>query len=125
MRRDDAYLLDMLVAARKAIAFAKGLTYSQFVQSDLHRNAILKVLEIVGEGASRVSEDIRKAHREISWPHIISLRNRIVHGYFEIDFAVVWRIVQEDLPRPNQNQGQNLRSQEIDFPGAAHPFCVW
>lgn len=99
MRRDEAYLLDMLVAARKAIAFAEELTYSQFVKSDLHQNAILKVLEIVGEGASRISEDTKKKHPEISWPHIIGLRNRIVHGYFEIDFAVVWKIVQEDLPQ--------------------------
>ena len=44
MRRDDAYLLDMVVAARKAETFAAELTYPQFVQSDLHQNAILKVL---------------------------------------------------------------------------------
>lgn len=56
MRRDDAYLLDMLVAARKAVTFTEELTYAQFVQSDLHQNAVLKVLEIVGEGASRVGE---------------------------------------------------------------------
>ena len=98
MRRDDAYLLDMLVAARKAVTFTEELTYAQFMQSDLHQNAVLKVLEIVGEGASRVSEDARNAYPEIAWPHIIGFRNRIVHGYFEIDFDIVWKIVQEDLP---------------------------
>ena len=98
MRRDDAYLLDMLVAARKAVSFAAGLTYLQFVRSDLHQNAIFKVLEIVGEGASRVGEDTRRNHPEISWHQIVGLRNRIVHAYFEIDLDVVWRIVQEDLP---------------------------
>ena len=98
MRRDDAYLLDMLVAARKALTFAAELTYPQFVRSDLHQNAILKVLEIVGEAASRIGEDTRQAHPEISWPQIVGLRNRIVHAYFEIDLDVVWRIVQEDLP---------------------------
>lgn len=98
MRRDDAYLLDMLVAARKALIFAAELTYRQFLRSDLHQNAILKVLEIVGEAASRVSEDTRQAHPEISWYQIVGLRNRIVHAYFEIDLDVVWRIVQEDLP---------------------------
>ena len=43
MRRDDAYLLDMLVAARKAVAFATELTHQEFARSDLHQNAILKV----------------------------------------------------------------------------------
>ncbi len=98
MRGDDAYLLDMLVAAHKALAFTAELTYSQFVRSELHQNAILKVLEIVGEAASRVSDDTRQAHPDISWQQIVGLRNRIVHAYFEIDLDVVWRIVQEDLP---------------------------
>lgn len=98
MRGDDAYLLDMLVAAHKAQAFAAELTYSQFVRSELHQNAILKVLEVVGEAASRVGDDTRQAHPDISWQQIVGLRNRIVHAYFEIDLDVVWRIVQEDLP---------------------------
>ena len=99
MRRDDAYLLDMLVAARKAVTFAADLTYPQFVRSDLHQNAIFKVLEIVGEGASRVGEDTRQTHPDISWHQIVGLRNRIVHAYFEIDLDVVWRVEGEGSPR--------------------------
>ena len=53
MRRDDSYLLDVLVAARKAARFVSDLTYSQYERSDLHQNAIFKVLEIIGEAASR------------------------------------------------------------------------
>lgn len=98
MRHDDAYLLDMLVAARKAVAFATGLAYREFASSDLHQNAILKVLEVVGEAASRISDDFKTAHPEIPWPQIVGFRNRIVHVYFEIDLGVVWKVVQEDLP---------------------------
>ena len=54
MRRDDSYLLDMLVAARKAVSFSADPAYLQFEQSDLHQNAIFKVLEILGEAASRI-----------------------------------------------------------------------
>ncbi len=98
MRRDDSYLLDMLVAARKAARFADGMTYAQFERSDLHQNAIFKTLEIVGEAASRVSEAAKEAHTGIPWREIVGLRNRIVHAYFEIDIEVVWKIVHEDLP---------------------------
>ena len=98
MRQDDSYLLDMLVAARKATRFAQGLTYEQFSQSELHQNAIFKVLEIVGEAASRVSDKTRDTHPKIPWPNVIGLRNRIVHAYFEIDLKVVWNIVNEDIP---------------------------
>ena len=89
MRSDDAYLLDMLEAARKAREFSAGLTESQFERSDLHQNAIFNVLEVVGEAASRVSEATRKAHPEIPWRKIVGLRNRIVHGYFEIDVGII------------------------------------
>ena len=85
MRRDDAYLLDMLIAARKALTFAAELTYPQFIRSDLHQNAIIKSIEIIGEAASRVSADTREAHPEIPWHEIIGMRNRLVHGYFEVN----------------------------------------
>lgn len=98
MRHDDSYLLDMLLAARKAAKFARGLGYERFIQSDLHQNAIFKVLEIIGEAASRVSETTREAHPGIPWPNVVGLRNRIVHAYFEIDLDVIWNIVTDDVP---------------------------
>ena len=98
MRRDDSYLLDMLVAARRAARFVDGMTFEQFERSDLHQNAVFKTLEIVGEAASRVSEATREAYAGMPWREIIGLRNRIVHAYFDIDIEVVWKIVHEDLP---------------------------
>ena len=57
MERDGAYLLDMLIAARDAVEFSGEITYSQFENSRLHQNAILKAVEIVGEAASQVSSE--------------------------------------------------------------------
>ena len=62
MRQDDACLLDMLIAARKALMFAEGLTYERFVESDLHSYAIFEVLEVIGEAvwqANRLRADLR------------------------------------------------------------------
>ena len=98
MRQDDVLLLDMLGAARKATEFATGLTYAQFERSDLHQNAIFKVLETIGEAASRISDETKAANPEISWREIVGLRNRIVHGYFEIDIGIIWKIVHDDIP---------------------------
>lgn len=98
MRRDNAYLIDMLQAARKAAAFAADLTYFQFQHSDLHQNAILRVLEIIGEAASRITTDTHGAYPEIPWQQIIGLRNRVVHGYFDIDLNLIWQIVHQDIP---------------------------
>ena len=62
------------------------------------RTRYFKVIEIVGEAASRISDEKRQAHQEIPWSDIVGLRNRIVHAYFEIDLAVVWNIVNDDVP---------------------------
>lgn len=98
MRRSEAYLLDMLIHARKTFEFASGLTYERFTQSDLHKNAILKSIEIIGETASHVRPETREAHSEIPWHEIIGMRNRLVHGYFEVNFIRVWDTVTQDLP---------------------------
>ena len=99
MRHDDAYLLDMLLSARDAAEFAAGLTFPQFEQSQLHQNAILKAIEIIGEAAARISEETKQAHPGIPWPEIIGMRNRLVHAYFEVDLKRVWETAQQDIPR--------------------------
>ena len=98
MRRDDAWLLDMLLAARRAVEFAAPLTFSEFENGDLHQLAILKAVEIIGEAASRISEETKAGHPDIPWAEIIGLRNRLVHAYFAIQLDIVWQTVQEDLP---------------------------
>ena len=98
MWRDDAWLLDMLLAARRAVRFAAPLTFSEFENDDLHQLAILKAVEIIGEAASRISEETKAEHPDIPWAEIIGLRNRLVHAYFAIQLDIVWQTVQEDLP---------------------------
>ena len=89
MRHDESYLIDLLQAARKAAAFAADLTYPQFQDSDLHQNAIVKVLEIIGEAASRITTDTHRAYPQIPWRQIVGLRNRVVHSYFDVDLKLI------------------------------------
>ena len=98
MRRDEAYLLDILIAARQAIEFVEGLTWEEFVASDLHQSAVVRALEIIGEAASRVSQDMRDAYPELPWPQMIGMRHRLIHEYFRVDLATVWDTVRNDLP---------------------------
>ena len=98
MPRDDAYLLDILIAARQARAFLEGVTWEEFVQSELHQSAVLRPLEIIGEAARRVSLETQQAHPEIPWAQMIGMRNRLIHEYFQVDLRRVWETVQTDLP---------------------------
>lgn len=98
-RRDDVTLLrDMLEAGRQALA-----TVQAHRREDLDRDVVwtwglTKCLEIVGEAASRLSDELRARSADIPWAQIIGMRNRLVHAYFEVDRDQVWRTVTEDLP---------------------------
>ena len=98
MWRDDAWLLDMLRATRKALGHARGLTEGEFMASALYQDAILRQLTILGEAAKRVSPEFRASHPEIPWKRVTGFRDVVVHDYFRVDLREVWRIVQTDLP---------------------------
>lgn len=98
MRRDEAYLLDMLIAARDAISCLGNLSPQEFRKSRLHQLAVLKAVETVGEAAARVSETTRTLHPDIPWREIVGMRHRLVHGYFEVDLEIIWSTVRNDLP---------------------------
>lgn len=98
MSRDDAVLLDMLIAARRAVEFSDGVTRDQ-LGSDLKTlSAILHQLLVLGEAAKRLSEVFRDAHPESPWKAIAGMRDRIIHGYDDVDLGEVWRTIENDLP---------------------------
>ena len=98
-RNEAAYLLDILLAAQDVEEFISDLTFEQFLHSRLHQHAILKSIEIIGEAATHVGKETRKANPQIPWQAIISMRNRLVHGYFDVDLNRVWDTAQRDIPQ--------------------------
>ena len=98
MPRDDAYLLDMLLAAREARDFASSYGIEEFRHNRMAQLAVLKAIEIVGEAASRVSEAFTHEHPDIPWRAIVGMRNRLVHDYAGIDLDRVWETVRNDIP---------------------------
>ena len=98
MRRDEAYLLDMLIAARDAVSFIQEVSAEEFRASRLHQHAVMKALETIGEAAGKISEPTRAAHPDIPWRDITGMRHRLAHDYFEISLDKVWEAVHNDLP---------------------------
>jgi uncharacterized protein with HEPN domain len=99
MWRDDAYLLDMLLAARKVRDFTQSTTGEQFQADELMQNGVMRQIQIIGEAARKVSLQYQQEHREIRWQEIIGMRNRLVHEYFRIIPERVWDVVEKDIPK--------------------------
>jgi len=100
MRRDDAYLPDILLAARKALKFVEGIDRNEFEDNELVQNSVMRPLEIIGEASAKISKGFRKTHSEIPWREMVGLRNRLIHEYLRIDFGAVLDTIHKDLPKP-------------------------
>ena len=58
----------------------------------------MKAIEIVGEAASKISEECREDFPQIPWTNIIGMRNRLIHAYFDLNLDILWKTITEDLP---------------------------
>lgn len=99
MHKNDAIRLQhMLDAAREATSFVAGRTRSDLDTDRMRVLAVLKAIEIIGEAAGRVSEACRASVSDIPWPNIVGMRNRLVHGYFDINLDIIWQTATNELP---------------------------
>lgn len=88
----------MLDAAREAVTFTANLTRSDLDGNRMLVLAVVKTIEIIGEAASRVTVEGRAEAPGLPWQQIIAMRNRLIHGYFDVDLDIVWSTVQGELP---------------------------
>ena len=92
------YLQDMIRFAEKILSYTSGMNQAMFVSSALTYDATLRNLELVGEAATHIPENVRKASPYISWRMIIATRNRLIHGYLGIDDDTLWSIITDEVP---------------------------
>lgn len=92
------YVDDMISFAEKVLAYTNGLNRQQFDASGLTYDATMRNLELIGEAATRIPLTVRESASNIQWRQIISMRNRLIHGYLGIDNDTLWSIIQDDVP---------------------------
>lgn len=90
----------MLEAAREALAFARGHSRPDLGHNRMLALALTRLVEIIGEAAGKISQGTRFQHPQIPWIDIVGMRNRLVHGYFEVDLDRLWDTIADDFPAP-------------------------
>jgi uncharacterized protein with HEPN domain len=99
MRPDDAVRVrHMLDAADAAGRFIAGRQRADLDADQMLLFAVVRAIEILGEAAGKVSEETRLLIDTVPWSHIVGMRNRLIHGYFDVDAEIVWKTVSEELP---------------------------
>lgn len=95
---DAVRVRHILDAAREALAFVEGRSRADLDADHMLGLALVRLLEIIGEAARGVSGTLREAHPEVAWNKMAGMRDRLVHGYFDVNLEVVWETVTRDLP---------------------------
>lgn len=97
-RQLKLYVEDINASIDNIQNFTKDLTYIKFKRNKLVIDAVIRNLEIIGEAAKNIPKDVKDKHLEIAWHKISSMRNRIIHEYFNVDLEIVWETIHKDLP---------------------------
>lgn len=98
MRDDKTYLSHMLDAIGTIETYIAGKTFAEFQENKMMLDAVVRELEIIGEAANRISEELKEKHPHVPWFKIRGLRNFVIHEYFAVNEKIVWDTCKENLP---------------------------
>ena len=109
VNRDPALIKDIIDHASQAVAIAGGRRREDLDTDLQFRYASERLIEIVGEAAGKLSPECRRQQPEIPWNLVIGMRNRLIHGYGEVNLDRLWATLADDLPKLMENLKKTLR----------------
>lgn len=95
---DRLRLRHMLDAAREAVTFTQGHSLADVERDRLLQLALTRLIEVIGEAASKLSPAFRRRYPVLPWPDIVGMRNRLIHGYDDVDLVILHTTIEQDLP---------------------------
>ena len=99
MFKDDlTRIKHMLDSVNEALSFIKNKTRKDLDQNRMLVLSLVKCIEIIGEAANSITDDLKFKHSSIPWQDIIKMRHRLIYAYFDVDYDIVWKTVQDELP---------------------------
>ena len=99
MFKDDlTRIKHMLDSGNEALSFIKNKTRKDLEQDRMLVLSLVKCIEIIGEAANSITDDLKSKYSLIPWQDLIKMRHRLIHTYFDVDYDIVWKTVKDELP---------------------------
>lgn len=107
------YLQHILAEAEYLMGGSKGLSHEEFVRDETLKRAFVRSIEIIGEAAKHLPADLKVKYGHVDWRAITGMRDRLIHGYFGVDYDIVWDVVVNKVPGLHQEVTRIIQ-QEAD-----------
>jgi len=98
MNPDLVRIKHMIVACEEIIEFSKGKTKDDLFKDRKLNLALVHLLEIIGEAGNKISVELKHKYEHVPWNALVGMRNRLIHGYYDIDLNIVWETINRDIP---------------------------
>ena len=105
------YLHHILDEAQYLMDQAGGLSKTEFMCDKTLKRAFVRSLEIIGEAMKQVPDDLRQEYPHVEWKALAGMRDRLIHGYFGVDYDIVWDAVTNKIPSLQREVEQIIRNE--------------
>lgn len=92
------YIHDILATAQDIMEFVEGMGFEDFKNDKKTIYAVIRGIEVIAEAAKKIPKSIKDKHSAIPWKDMAGMRDKLIHEYFGVDIAVLWKTVEQDLP---------------------------
>ena len=97
-REKILFIEDILDCILKIEQFIKDMTYEEFCNDEKTASAVMRKIEIIGEASKNIPSNIKQKYKDIPWRNMAKIRNKLIHAYFHINYAMVWKTIKEKFP---------------------------
>ena len=97
-RSSIEYLRHILDEADYLRAESEGLSRDAFLSDETLKRAFARSLEIIGEASKKLPDELRRKYADVPWRSMAGMRDRLIHGYFGVDYELVWDVVDGKIP---------------------------
>ena len=97
-QKNIVYIKHIRDAIKSILEYTKDVNKKSFNSKEIIQDAVIRRIEIIGEAVKNVSIDFREKYSDLPWKKIVGMRDKLIHGYFNVDVERVWNVIIDDIP---------------------------